>query len=62
MMMNLVWLRVVVEVVDSLADDEDDVSVRDENWHVTSGVGVSSGASDGKMTMMTNAFDLLFHH
>lgn len=50
-----------VESIDSFADDGDDANVSDVNWHVTKRVGGSNDASDGKMTKMTNAFDLLCH-
>jgi hypothetical protein len=50
-----------VESIDSFADDGDDVNVNDVNWHVTKRGGESNDGSDGKMTTMTNAFDLLFH-
>lgn len=60
-MTNLVWLMVEGESADSFADDEDDGSVKDVNWHVTLRVGASNDASDGRMTMITNAFGLLVH-
>lgn len=59
MMMNLVSSMVGVEsIADSFADDGHDANVSDVYWRATKRVGVSSGASDGKM-MLTNAFDLL---
>lgn len=48
-----------VESVDLFAGDGHGANVSDVNWRATMRVGVSSGASDGKTTMMTNAFDLL---
>lgn len=59
---NLVSSTVGVESIDSFADDGDDVNVSDVNWRVTKHVGGSNDVNDGKMTMMTNAFDLLCHH
>lgn len=58
---NSVLSRAGVESIDSFADDGDDANVSDVSWHVTKRVGGSNGASDGKMTTMTNAFDLLCH-
>ena len=59
--MNSVSSMVGVESIDLFAGDGDDVNVSDVNWHVTKRVGGSNDASDGKMTMMTNAFELLSH-
>lgn len=59
--MNLVLSMVGVESIDSFAGDGDDANVSDVNWRVTKHVGGSNDASDGKMTTMTNAFDLLSH-
>lgn len=58
--MSLVLLMVGVESIGSSADDEDGANVNGVNWHVTKRVGVSNGASDGKM-MTTDVFDLSFH-
>lgn len=59
--MNLVWLMVGVGSADLFAGDVDDANVKDVNWRETQRVGVSDDAGDGKMTMMTNAFDLMLN-
>lgn len=60
MMMNLGSSMVVEEsVADSLAEGGHDANVSDVYWRATKRVGVSSGASDCKTMMLTNAFDLL---